>query len=82
MAPENVEKRLQAVVPSSAPYEVVHKTAYKVHERVASKYVEGRIFLAGDAAHINNPLGGMGMRMQWLWNEGLKQIRISILGIA
>ena len=61
MAPENVEKRLQAVVPSSAPYEVVHKTAYKVHERVASKYVEGRIFLAGDAAHINNPLGGMGM---------------------
>ena len=61
MAPENVEKRLQAVIPSSTPYEVVHKTAYKVHERVASKYVEGRIFLAGDAAHINNPLGGMGM---------------------
>tara|TARA_B100000214_G_scaffold328741_1_gene268050 strand:+ start:32 stop:808 length:777 start_codon:yes stop_codon:yes gene_type:complete len=27
-------------------------------------------------------LGGIGMRMQWLWNEGLKQIRISILGIA
>ena len=61
MDPKNVEKRLQAVVPSSEPYDVVHKTAYKVHERVANKYIKGRIFLAGDAAHINNPLGGMGM---------------------
>ena len=61
MAPENVEKRLQSVVPSREPYEVMHKTAYKVHERVASKYIDKRIFLAGDAAHINNPLGGMGM---------------------
>ena len=61
MAPENVEKRLQAVFPSTKPYEVVHKTAYRVHERVADQYVKGRIFLAGDAAHVNNPLGGMGM---------------------
>jgi 3-(3-hydroxy-phenyl)propionate hydroxylase len=61
MDKKNVEKRLQAVFPSSEPYEVVHKTAYRVHERVADKYVEGRIFLAGDAAHVNNPLGGMGM---------------------
>ncbi len=32
-----------------------------MHERVAESYVKGRVFLAGDAAHINNPLGGMGM---------------------
>ena len=61
MDPENVQQRLQAVYPSSEPYKVVHKTAYRVHERVANKYIEGRIFLAGDAAHVNNPLGGMGM---------------------
>ena len=61
MDSENVKKRLQAVYPSYEPYEVVHKTAYRVHEKVANKYVEGRIFLAGDAAHVNNPLGGMGM---------------------
>jgi 3-(3-hydroxy-phenyl)propionate hydroxylase len=42
-------------------YEVVHRTAYLVHERVAAHYVKGRVFLAGDAAHLNNPLGGMGM---------------------
>lgn len=59
--PAHVEARLQAVVPSDTPYEVVHKTAYRVHERVADRYLAGRIFLAGDAAHINNPLGGMGM---------------------
>ena len=61
MDSENVQKRLQAVYPSYEPYEVVHKTAYRVHEKVANKYVEGRIFLAGDAAHVNNPLGGIGM---------------------
>ncbi|MGI9487071.1 MAG: FAD-dependent oxidoreductase [Geminicoccaceae bacterium] len=61
MDPANVERRLQAVVQSDKPYEVVHKTAYRVHERVADKYIDGRIFLVGDAAHLNNPLGGMGM---------------------
>ena len=61
MDPENIERRLQSVCPSSEPYEVMHKTAYRVHERVANRYVDGRIFLAGDAAHVNNPLGGMGM---------------------
>ena len=61
MDPENVEARLQAVLPTDRPYEVVHKTAYRVHERVVDKYLDERIFLAGDAAHLNNPLGGMGM---------------------
>ena len=61
MDPAHVERRLQAVVQSDKPYEVVHKTAYRVHERVADKYIDGRVFLVGDAAHLNNPLGGMGM---------------------
>ncbi|OED37849.1 FAD-binding protein [Chromatiales bacterium (ex Bugula neritina AB1)] len=59
--PERVQERLQSVVARDVPYEVVHRTAYRVHERVAADYVAGRVFLAGDAAHINNPLGGMGM---------------------
>lgn len=61
MNPDRIETRLQAVTPSPERFEVVHKTAYRVHEKVADKYVEGRVFLAGDAAHLNNPLGGMGM---------------------
>jgi 3-(3-hydroxy-phenyl)propionate hydroxylase len=57
----NVQRRLAALVRNDLPYEVVHKTIYHVHERVAPDYRQGRILLAGDAAHINNPLGGMGM---------------------
>lgn len=42
-------------------YEVAHSTLYRVHQRVAKEFRQGRSFLVGDAAHINNPLGGMGM---------------------
>jgi 3-(3-hydroxy-phenyl)propionate hydroxylase len=52
---------LATVVPGIANYEIAHATLYKVHQRVAKSFRRGRAFLAGDAAHINNPLGGMGM---------------------
>ena len=58
---ESIEKRMQWVQASSDTFEVAHKTLYNVHQRVATDYRKGRIFLIGDAAHINNPLGGMGM---------------------
>ena len=56
-----MQQRLQRLCPNDAGYEIAHATAYRVHERVANRYVAGRVFLAGDAAHLNNPLGGMGM---------------------
>ena len=59
--PARIEERMQGVQPNPAGYEIRHRTAYRVHERVAETYAKGRVFLAGDAAHINNPLGGMGM---------------------
>jgi 3-(3-hydroxy-phenyl)propionate hydroxylase len=52
---------LQGAWRRGVPYEVTHRTAYRVHERVASTYVKGRMLIAGDAAHVNNPLGGMGL---------------------
>jgi 3-(3-hydroxy-phenyl)propionate hydroxylase len=60
-SPERSEQLLQGAVPRDQPYEVLHRTAYRVHERVASSYVNGRLMIAGDAAHVNNPLGGMGL---------------------
>jgi 3-(3-hydroxy-phenyl)propionate hydroxylase len=56
-----VQARLQKLLPQPQVYNTVHRTLYKVHQRVAKSFLQGRIFLAGDAAHINNPLGGMGM---------------------
>jgi len=60
-SPERGEQLLQGAVPRGESYEVLHRTAYRVHERVASSYVNGRLMIAGDAAHVNNPLGGMGL---------------------
>jgi len=56
-----VQSLLAAMVPGISNYEVAHATLYKVHQRAAKTFQRGRVFLAGDAAHINNPLGGMGM---------------------
>jgi 3-(3-hydroxy-phenyl)propionate hydroxylase len=59
--PARIEARLQRAHRTAAAYEVSHTTLYRVHQRVAEQYRRGRVFIAGDAAHINNPLGGMGM---------------------
>jgi 3-(3-hydroxy-phenyl)propionate hydroxylase len=66
LSDERVEWRLQAVVPKPDRYETVHRTIYRVHQRVAETFRSGRLLLAGDAAHLNNPLGGFGL------NSGLQ----------
>jgi 3-(3-hydroxy-phenyl)propionate hydroxylase len=43
------------------PVQTRHRTIYRVHQRVAKQFQVGRVFLTGDAAHLNNPLGGFGM---------------------
>lgn len=58
---ETVQERMHQVCPKTGDYDTFHRTAYSVHQRVAETYRKGRVFLAGDSAHINNPLGGMGM---------------------
>ncbi len=57
----NAEQRLRAFVPQDGPHEILHTNLYTVHQRVATRYRAGRALLVGDAAHVNNPLGGMGM---------------------
>ena len=53
---------MQRLAPKEEPYKIAHRTLYRVHQRVAETYrPERNVLLAGDAAHINNPLGGMGM---------------------
>lgn len=57
----SVQRRLGGIADLPGGYEVAHRTIYRVHQRVAGTFRAGRVLLAGDAAHINNPLGGMGM---------------------
>ncbi len=61
MTDEAIQTRMQGLLPREEPYRIVHRTLYKVHQRIAQKFRLGRVLLTGDAAHINNPLGGMGM---------------------
>jgi 3-(3-hydroxy-phenyl)propionate hydroxylase len=61
MRDDGVQARLQRFFPSPRPYEVVHRNLYVTHQRVAQRFRLGRVLLAGDAAHVNNPIGGMGL---------------------
>lgn len=58
------------VLNSYDPIETIHRTIYRVHQRVVNKMRYGRIMLAGDSAHLNNPLGGFGMNggLHDAWN--------------
>lgn len=55
-----------------------HRTIYRVHQRVADNYRVNRVLLAGDAAHLNNPLGGLGMNsgIHDVWNLTDKLVSI------
>lgn len=61
-----VQRRIHGFHRKHGDYDVVHRNLYSVHQRVASCYRDGRLLLAGDAAHVNNPLGGMGMNFGFL----------------
>ena len=56
-----IEAALQVIVPKPTPYTVMEKRPYRVHQRIVPRYVQGRVALAGDAAHLNSPAGGMGL---------------------
>lgn len=43
--------------------EVIWGSRFRIHERVADRYREGRVVLAGDAAHTHSPAGGQGMNL-------------------
>lgn len=59
--PTRIQERLRGVADLGRDWDVLHTTLYRVHQRVADSFRKGRLLLMGDAAHINNPLGGMGM---------------------
>jgi 2-polyprenyl-6-methoxyphenol hydroxylase-like FAD-dependent oxidoreductase len=61
LRPDAVERKLQAIHPRPTPYDVPDLRPYRIHQRIVPDYRRGRLVLAGDAAHLNSPSGGMGM---------------------
>ena len=61
VSPDGVQRRLQGIHPKRGDYDVPYHALYAVHQRVAATFNTGRVLLAGDSAHVNNPIGGMGM---------------------
>lgn len=61
MTPKALDASLQSVVQRAGPYEVGECRPYRVHMRMVDHYAVGRVALAGDAAHVNSPAGGMGL---------------------
>ncbi len=61
IADDAIEWHLQHVVTRPERYHVLEKRPYRIHQRVADRYRAWRVLLAGDAAHLNSPSGGMGM---------------------
>jgi 3-(3-hydroxy-phenyl)propionate hydroxylase len=58
---EALQARLQRFLPTGKPFDLVASNLYVVHQRVAQKFRIGRAILAGDSAHVNSPIGAMGM---------------------
>lgn len=80
LSEEYIQDRLHRLHPKDGPYDIQHRTLYRVHQRVAESYRAGeRVLLAGDAAHVNNPLGGMGMNggIHDAFSLGEKLVRIA-----
>jgi len=59
--PEAMQARLKRFLPIAGDYHICGSNLYPVHQRVAQKFRIGRGILAGDSAHVNSPIGGMGL---------------------
>jgi 3-(3-hydroxy-phenyl)propionate hydroxylase len=59
--PEICQRKFQRFHPRAEPYEIVIHDVYVVQQRVAAAFRKGRVLLAGDSAHLNSPIGAMGM---------------------
>jgi 3-(3-hydroxy-phenyl)propionate hydroxylase len=61
LSEQELQRRLQNFIAKDSPYEITHRQIYKVHQRVATTFRAGNTLLAGDSAHVVNPMGALGL---------------------
>jgi 3-(3-hydroxy-phenyl)propionate hydroxylase len=78
LSDENKNRIFDGLMGNGQSVETHHRTIYRVHQRVVTKFNHGRTLLVGDAAHLNNPLGGFGMNggIHDAWNVVGKLVSI------
>jgi 3-(3-hydroxy-phenyl)propionate hydroxylase/6-hydroxy-3-succinoylpyridine 3-monooxygenase len=59
--PDLIRDHLARALPDAGEVDVVTYSPYRVHQRAAERFRVGRVLLAGDAAHVTNPTGGLGL---------------------
>ena len=77
-----VHARMQKFFPNPKAYDIVHRNLYTVHQRVASTFRKGRVLLAGDSAHVNNSIGGMGLNGGLQDAANLSEKLVQVIGGA
>ncbi|EXJ70646.1 uncharacterized protein A1O5_05636 [Cladophialophora psammophila CBS 110553] len=65
--------------PYNQEFKVIRSKPYKMHQLLCSSMRKGRTFLAGDAAHVNNPIGGLGLNTGILDADALAQTLVQVL---
>lgn len=81
--PRPLDERIAEAVERLFPepgYETVWKSEFRLHRRVSSCWADGRIVLAGDAAHLNSPVGGQGMNAGIMDADVLTEALVEALG--
>ncbi|MCE3555803.1 FAD-dependent monooxygenase [Pseudonocardia sp. RS11V-5] len=56
-----IEDRLQSLLGSHPMPQILSRQVYRVHQRVAACFRRGPVMIIGDAAHVNSPIGGLGL---------------------
>ncbi|MCL6593804.1 MAG: FAD-dependent monooxygenase [Alicyclobacillus sp.] len=58
---DRIQLTMRRALHTDEYFPIIERMIYRVHQRVSERFYQGRVVLLGDAAHVNSPLGGLGL---------------------